>query len=179
MPDNQGGTISRSKAGSVRDRPVATRSGATRNEPSAHGSVRVGLELTAQGSWQLNDRAFTGTTILVVDDDSRNTFAMTVLLERGRAEVLTAASGLESIAILNQQAVDIVLMDIMMPGMDGYDTMRALRAYDKFKTLPIIAVTGKVMPGERERCLAAGASDYVPKPVNTFELVEALRPWLA
>ncbi len=74
--------------------------------------------------------------------------------------------------------IDIVLMDIMMPIMDGYDTIRAIRAIERFKTLPIIAVTGKAMAGERQRCLDAGANDYVPKPVDTAELFAALRPWL-
>jgi CheY-like chemotaxis protein len=160
----------------ARAAPASRTSGPRTSSVSTSG--RAGLELNAQGAWRLSDAAFVGLTILVVDDDSRNTFAMTALLERGRADVLTAASGPEGIAILNQRTVDIVLMDIMMPGMDGYETMRTLREFDKFKALPIIAVTGKVMPGERERCLAAGASDYVPKPVDTFELVEALRSWL-
>ncbi len=74
--------------------------------------------------------------------------------------------------------IDIVLMDIMMPVMDGYETMRAIRAIEQFEALPIIAVTGKVMAGERQRCIDAGASDYVPKPVDTAELLAALRPWL-
>jgi CheY-like chemotaxis protein len=142
----------------ARAAPASRTSGPRTSSVSTSG--RAGLELNAQGAWRLSDAAFVGLTILVVDDD------------------LTAASGPEGIAILNQRTVDIVLMDIMMPGMDGYETMRTLREFDKFKALPIIAVTGKVMPGERERCLAAGASDYVPKPVDTFELVEALRSWL-
>ncbi len=74
--------------------------------------------------------------------------------------------------------IDIVLMDIMMPVMDGYETIRAIRAIDRFKSLPIIAVTGKVAAGERQRCIDAGANDYVPKPVDTAELLAALRPWL-
>jgi CheY-like chemotaxis protein len=115
----------------------------------------------------------------VVDDDFRNIFAMTALLERGHAEVVVAESGPDAVAALEAAPdTDIVLMDIMMPGMDGYATMRAIRALDLFKTLPIIAVTGKVVSGERERCTDAGANDYVPKPVDTAELLAAIRPWL-
>jgi CheY-like chemotaxis protein len=115
----------------------------------------------------------------VVDDDFRNIFAMTALLERGHADVNTAESGAEAIACLESTpGIAIVLMDIMMPGMDGYATIRAIRAIDRFKELPIIAVTGKVTVGERQRCIEAGANDYVPKPVNTRDLVAAIGPWL-
>jgi len=120
----------------------------------------------------------TGSTILVVDDDFRNTFALTALLERGHT-VIVADSGSEAIAHLeNTPDIAVVLMDIMMPVVDPYETMRAIREIDRFKTLPIIAVTGKVMPGERERCTNAGANEYVPKPVDSAELLAALRPWL-
>ena len=120
-----------------------------------------------------------GCKVLVVDDDFRNIFAMTALLERGRAEVSVAESGPDALALLKQTPeIDIVLMDIMMPVMDGYATIRAIRAFDMFKALPIIAVTGKVMPGERQRCLDAGANDFVPKPVDTAELLAVLGPWL-
>ena len=102
--------------------------------------------------------------ILVVDDDFRNIFAMSALLERGHADVTVAESGAEAIAALERTPdIDIVLMDIMMPVMDGYDTIRAIRAIDRFKSLPIIAVTGKATAGERQRCLDAGANDYVPE----------------
>ena len=104
---------------------------------------------------------------------------MTALLERGHAEVTVAESGAEAIATLERMPeIDIVLMDIMMPVMDGYDTIRAIRTIDRFKTLPIIAVTGKATAGERERCIDAGANDYVPKPVDTAELLAALERWL-
>ena len=120
-----------------------------------------------------------GRKILVVDDDFRNIFALTAVLERGHAEVFTAESGSEALATLERvPGIDIVLMDIMMPVMDGYATIRAIRERESFKHLPIIAVTGKVMAGERERCLAAGASDYVPKPIDTGELLTALQLWL-
>lgn len=121
-----------------------------------------------------------GTTVLVVDDDFRNLFALTALLERSRAKVLTAESGADALTTLidGGGTVDIILMDIMMPVMDGYQTIRAIRSLDELKDLPIIAVTGKVVSGERERCIAAGANDYVPKPVDTNELLTALEPWL-
>lgn len=121
-----------------------------------------------------------GTRVLVVDDDFRNLFALTALLERSRANVLTAESGHDALALLvdGGGAVDIVLMDIMMPIMDGYETIRAVRNLEGLGDLPIIAVTGKVVSGERERCIAAGANDYVPKPVDTNELMRALEPWL-
>ena len=120
-----------------------------------------------------------GTRVLVVDDDFRNIFAMTALLERGNAVVTVAESGAAALALLAPgPGIDIVLMDIMMPVMDGYATIRAIRDLDHLKALPIIAVTGKAIPGERQRCIDAGANDFVPKPVNTTELLAALRPWL-
>ena len=128
---------------------------------------------------RLDDEAFAGTRVLVVDDDFRNIFALTALLERGHAVVTSAESGADAITILQADPqIDIVLMDVMMPVMDGYTTIRTIRTLDHCKILPIIAVTGKVMSGERQRCLDAGADDYVPKPVDTAELVAALRPWL-
>jgi signal transduction histidine kinase/CheY-like chemotaxis protein/HAMP domain-containing protein len=122
---------------------------------------------------------FNGAKVLVVDDDFRNIFAMTALLERGRAVVTVAESGPDALAALEAMPdMDIVLMDIMMPVMDGYATIRAIREFGHLKSLPIIAVTGKVMPGERQRCIDAGANDFVPKPIDTAELLAVLRPWL-
>jgi signal transduction histidine kinase/HAMP domain-containing protein len=122
---------------------------------------------------------FGGARVLVVDDDFRNIFALTALLERGHATVTVAESGTDAIATLQEAArFDVVLMDIMMPGMDGYATIRAVRTFDQFQTLPIIAVTGKVIPGERERCIEAGANEYVSKPVDGAELLAVIRPWL-
>ena len=104
---------------------------------------------------------------------------MTALLERKRADVIVAESGADALAALERiPDIDIVLMDIMMPVMDGYETIRAIRAIDRFKSLPIIAVTGKAGAGERQRCIDAGANDYIPKPVESVELLEALKPWL-
>jgi signal transduction histidine kinase/CheY-like chemotaxis protein/HAMP domain-containing protein len=126
------------------------------------------------------DGDFARAKVLVVDDDFRNIFAMTALLERGHADVTAAESGPDAIAALRQMPdIDLILMDIMMPGMDGYTTIRAIRAIEKFTNVPIIAVTGKVMSGERERCMDSGASDYIPKPVNTAELLRAISPWLS
>jgi signal transduction histidine kinase/HAMP domain-containing protein/ActR/RegA family two-component response regulator len=122
---------------------------------------------------------FADTKILVVDDDFRNLFAMTALLESGSAQVTVTESGAGALAALERQpGIDIVLMDIMMPVMDGYATIRAIRALEHFAALPIIAVTGKVVLGERERCLDAGANDYITKPVDTEELLKALHRWL-
>jgi signal transduction histidine kinase/HAMP domain-containing protein len=121
---------------------------------------------------------FDGATALIVDDDFRNIFALTALLERGGLEVVGAQSGPAALAILDERHdIDVVLMDIMMPVMNGYETMAAIRARVGFADLPIIAVTGKVVGGERERCIAAGASDYIPKPVDTAELLSALTRW--
>jgi signal transduction histidine kinase/HAMP domain-containing protein len=120
-----------------------------------------------------------GTKVLVVDDDFRNAFSMTVLLERVHAEVTVAESGPAALAALESVPdIAIVLMDIMMPLMDGYETIRAIRAIDAFKFLPIVAVTGKVVPGEHQRCVEAGANDYIPKPVDTVELLTVMRPYL-
>ena len=120
-----------------------------------------------------------GLRILVVDDDFRNIFAMTAILERGQAVVTVAESGAEAIAALQDAPdIDIVLMDIMMPVMDGYDTIRAIRRLSGFEVLPIVAVTGKAAAGERQRCLDSGADDYIPKPVDTGVLLAALEPWL-
>jgi signal transduction histidine kinase/DNA-binding response OmpR family regulator/HAMP domain-containing protein len=125
------------------------------------------------------DLSINGTKVLIVDDDFRNIFALTAVLQRGHADVVVAESGSEALIILeNTPDIDVVLMDIMMPVMNGYETIRAIRAIDRFENLPIIAVTGKVVAGERDRCLEAGANDYVPKPIDTAELFVALRPWL-
>jgi signal transduction histidine kinase/HAMP domain-containing protein/ActR/RegA family two-component response regulator len=127
----------------------------------------------------LDEHPLDGVKVLVVDDDYRNIFAITALLERGRASVTAAESGADAIEALRQHpGIDLVLMDIMMPAMDGYETIRSIRAIDDFEKIPIIAVTGKVVPGERARCMEAGANDYVPKPVDTVELLLAIGPWL-
>ncbi len=119
-----------------------------------------------------------GSTVLVVDDDFRNVFALTALLERGKINVVAADGGAEALSILDQRDdIDLILMDIMMPVMNGYETMTEIRSRPKMAEIPIIAVTGKVIGGERERCIAAGASDYIPKPVDSAELLTALGQW--
>ena len=118
-------------------------------------------------------------TVLLVDDDARNIFALSSVLERRGMEVLTATTGSEAIAVLESRAdVAIVLMDIMMPGMDGYETIQVIRAKPGMRRLPILALTAKAMKGDREKCLEAGASDYLAKPVNIEQLLSALRMWL-
>jgi len=120
-----------------------------------------------------------GRKVLIVDDDVRNIFAMTSFLERYQMEVIPAETGTEAIAALEGvPGVDIVLMDIMLPEMDGYETIRQIRERHTFKELPIIALTAKAMRGDREKCIEAGASDYIAKPVDTEKLVSMLRMWL-
>jgi CheY-like chemotaxis protein len=117
--------------------------------------------------------------VLVVDDDMRNIFALSSVLEPRGMTVITASTGFEAIEKLEATpGIAIVLMDIMMPEMDGYQTMRAIRQKVEFRRLPIIALTAKAMKGDREKCLEAGASDYLAKPVNTEQLLSALRMWL-
>jgi CheY-like chemotaxis protein len=126
-----------------------------------------------------SDDALVGRKVLVVDDDVRNIFALSSVLERRGMTVLTAGTGREAIATLERTPdVSIVLMDIMMPEMDGYETMQVIRQNQLFRRLPIIALTAKAMKGDREKCLEAGASEYLAKPVNTEQLLSALRMWL-
>jgi CheY-like chemotaxis protein len=126
-----------------------------------------------------SDEALVGRKVLVVDDDVRNIFALSSVLERRGMTVLTAGTGREAIATLESTPdLAIVLMDIMMPEMDGYETMQVIRQNASFRRLPIIALTAKAMKGDREKCLEAGASEYLAKPVNTEQLLSALRMWL-
>ena len=126
-----------------------------------------------------SDEDLVGRKVLLVDDDARNIFALSSVLERRGMHVLTATTGREAIALLESTSdVAIVLMDIMMPQMDGYQTMAVIRDNPAFRRLPIIALTAKAMKGDREKCLEAGASDYLAKPVNTEQLLSALRMWL-
>jgi HAMP domain-containing protein/signal transduction histidine kinase/DNA-binding response OmpR family regulator len=120
-----------------------------------------------------------GRKVLVVDDDARNIFALTSLLENQDMEVLSATNGRSAIQIIEgTPELSLVLMDIMMPDMDGYETIRKIRQNSRFGTLPILALTAKAMKGDREKCLEAGASDYIAKPVNTDELLSLMRVWL-
>ncbi len=126
-----------------------------------------------------SDDALVGKKVLVVDDDVRNIFALSSVLERRGMTVLTAGTGREAIATLESTPdMAIVLMDIMMPEMDGYETMQVIRQNPSLRRLPIIALTAKAMKGDREKCLEAGASEYLAKPVNTEQLLSALRMWL-
>jgi CheY-like chemotaxis protein len=126
-----------------------------------------------------SDDALIDKKVLVVDDDVRNIFALSSVLERRGMTVLTAGTGREAIeTIESTRDVAIVLMDIMMPEMDGYETMQVIRQNPLFRRLPIIALTAKAMKGDREKCLEAGASEYLAKPVNTEQLLSALRMWL-
>jgi len=126
-----------------------------------------------------SDEDLVGRTVLLVDDDPRNIFALSSVLERRGMNVLTATTGSEAIAIIEDTpSLAIVLMDIMMPEMDGYQTIERIRQNRAYRRLPIIALTAKAMKGDREKCLEAGASDYLAKPVNTEQLLSALRMWL-
>jgi len=128
---------------------------------------------------QQQDSLLSGKKVLIVDDDVRNIFALTSVLERYQVEILFAENGREGIMILqNHPDVDLVLMDVMMPEMDGYETMQAIRQVSQFAALPIIALTAKAMRGDREKCMEAGASDYITKPVETDQLLSVLRVWL-
>jgi CheY-like chemotaxis protein/signal transduction histidine kinase len=126
-----------------------------------------------------SDDALVGKKVLVVDDDVRNIFALSSVIERRGMTVITAGTGREAIAKLESTPdIAIVLMDIMMPEMDGYETMQVIRQNVLFRRLPIIALTAKAMKGDREKCLEAGASEYLAKPVNTEQLLSSLRMWL-
>jgi HAMP domain-containing protein/signal transduction histidine kinase/CheY-like chemotaxis protein len=125
------------------------------------------------------DPVLTGRKVLIVDDDVRNIFALTTFLERSEMQVLFAESGRDGITALQDNSdIDVVLMDVMMPEMDGYETMRSIRENTRFRSLPIIAVTAKAMKGDREKCIEAGASDYIAKPVDMDQLLSLLRVWL-
>jgi CheY-like chemotaxis protein len=126
-----------------------------------------------------SDEGLLGKTALLVDDDARNIFALSSMLERRGMKVLAATTGMEAVELVKSTPeVSIVLMDIMMPEMDGYQTIEAIRSDAAFRRLPIIALTAKAMRGDREKCLEAGASDYLAKPVNTEQLLSTLRNWL-
>jgi CheY-like chemotaxis protein len=126
-----------------------------------------------------NASSLEGRTILITDDDTRNIYALRSALEDFKMIVLSAESGADAIGLLRSHAeIDVVLMDIMMPEMDGYETIRRIRARDEWRELPILALTAKAMKGDREQCLAAGASEYISKPVDIDQLVALIRVWL-
>ncbi|HEY5812544.1 MAG TPA: response regulator, partial [Terrimicrobiaceae bacterium] len=120
-----------------------------------------------------------GRKVLIVDDDARNIFALSIVLENHDMEVFSATNGRQAINIIKEISdLSIVLMDIMMPEMDGYQTIREIRKHPEFQTLPILALTAKAMKGDREKCLEAGASDYIAKPVDTDQMMSLMRVWL-
>jgi CheY-like chemotaxis protein len=125
------------------------------------------------------EAGLSGRRVLIVDDDIRNIFSLTGVLEQHQVQVVHAESGRAGIEQLEAvEDVDMVLMDVMMPDMDGYETMRQIRRVERFRKLPIIAITAKAMKGDREKCIAAGASEYISKPVDTDQLVSMMRVWL-
>jgi CheY-like chemotaxis protein len=127
-----------------------------------------------------HDPALSGRRALIVDDDIRNIFALTSVLEHHEVEVFYAENGKDGLKMLDEiEGIDVVLMDVMMPEMDGYEAMRRIRDKKAFRHLPIIALTAKAMKGDREKCIEAGASDYITKPVDTEQLVSLLRVWLS
>jgi len=139
--------------------------------------ARVLLQLLEQ--LHSAEEVFNGKKVLIVDDDVRNVFALTSVLEANGMDVIFAENGKDGIETLQQNPdVDLVLMDIMMPEMDGYQTMQAVRQIPEFKQLPIISLTAKAMKGDREKSIASGASDYITKPVDTDQLLSLMRVWL-
>jgi CheY-like chemotaxis protein len=150
-------------------------------EEVTHLLHRVETELPVEKRQMLRsarqvDNQLAGRRVLVVDDDIRNVFAITAVLERQGMEVVTAETGAEALAALESRAdIDVALVDVMMPEMDGYETMERIRRLSQYQKLPLIALTAKAMRGDRERCLEAGASDYISKPVDTEQLLSMLR----
>ncbi len=143
-------------------------------EPAAAGPAAAAMPVAADGEDALN-----GARILIVDDDARSVFALTGVFERHGAEVLYAENGRIAIEVLERnEDISLVLMDVMMPELDGNATMRTIRRMPQFTELPIIALTAKAMKGDRDKSIRAGASDYVPKPVDTDHLLQLMRRWL-
>jgi CheY-like chemotaxis protein len=146
-----------------------------RSDAGTHGEPNAPGEPGADG-----EQVFVGKRILIVDDDVRNVFALTSALEQHNIDVLYAENGEEGLSTLRREpAIDLVLMDVMMPGMDGYTAMREIRKMPPFRDLPVIALTAKAMPGDRDNSLTAGASDYVTKPVDVEQLLSVIRSWLS
>jgi CheY-like chemotaxis protein len=146
----------------VLDMPLIT----TRSEENGHTVTAASRQLD-------------GATVLIVDDDVRNVFALTSALEMHGLNVLYADNGADGVRLLAEHPdVDIVLMDAMMPDQDGYETTRGIRRNQRFRDLPVVFLTAKAMPGDRESALAAGASDYITKPVDLDELIELMARWV-
>jgi CheY-like chemotaxis protein len=148
-------------------------------ERSAASQTHPGQTPLSSPGDRFYEGAAAGVVALIVDDDFRNLFALSVVLKRGKMVVVTDDSGPLALNVIDDRAdVDIVLMDVMMPVMDGYQTIAAIRERPQSSDLPIIAVTGKSGSGERERCVAAGASDYILKPIDAVALATAIMHWL-
>jgi len=144
-------------------------------EGQPDGSVEVGANGAEPASSSL-----AGKRVLVVDDDIRNIFAVTALLERQQMDVVSVDSGQEALDLLREnESIDVALVDVMMPGMDGFTTMTKMRELTAYSDRPIIALTAKAMKGDREKCIEAGASDYIAKPINNAHLLSMLKSWLA
>ena len=125
------------------------------------------------------DPVLNGRKVLIIDDDIRNIFAVTAVLEKYNMKVLYAENGKDGIDLLKKtKGIDVVLMDIMMPEMNGYEATSEIRKIKKFQSLPIIALTAKAMKGDREKCIESGASDYITKPLDSDQLFSLLRVWL-
>jgi len=123
---------------------------------------------------------FSNQKVLLVDDDMRNVFALSRVLEDRGLQIHKAANGRKALEMLDEKPdIDLVLMDIMMPVMDGYEAMRYIREQDRFQNLPILALTAKAMTGDRAECIEAGANDYIPKPVDVESLISLMRKWLS
>jgi len=125
------------------------------------------------------DEVLKNKTVLLADDDVRNIFSITKLLEQYKMKIIPAIDGKIALELIHSNPdVNMVLMDMMMPEMDGFESIRKIRQMPAFKNLPIIAITAKAMTGDREKCILAGASDYISKPVDTDQLISLLRIWL-
>ena len=166
----------------VRQHPPGSGTGATAPQTSATavaGRATAGPAAAAMSVTEDGEDALNGARILIVDDDARSVFALTSVFERHGAEVLYADNGRIGIEALERnESISLVLMDVMMPELDGNATMRAIRRMPQFTELPIIALTAKAMKGDREKSIRAGASDYIPKPVDTDHLLHLMRHWL-
>jgi CheY-like chemotaxis protein len=150
------------------------------SQDQSGGDARLDRAPRASSREGVHQSVAPGTRALIVENDQNSRFALRVLLERVGITVIPVTNGAAALQTLKHTAgINLVLMDIMMPIMDGYETMTAIRTIPACKDLPIIAVTAKVVDGERKRCIAAGASDYIPKPVNAAELLEAIGRWLS
>ncbi|RTE10683.1 CHASE3 domain-containing protein [Paenibacillus whitsoniae] len=145
----------------------------------ASGNALEASQIEADSSISPDDRIFKGKRMLLVDDDVRNIYALITAMEMKNIKVDTASNGKQALEQLEQERYDLVLMDIMMPVMDGYDAMKAIRSQPDLQDLPVIALTAKAMKGERQRCIEAGASDYIMKPIQIQQLFSLMRVWLA